>query len=108
MLRLWLERDDLARVRFGPAPSPLGAVVLSTQPLRGTGHGALYDRWRRRTRRALPPHVRALLELVPATGYIPDFLTPVVGGLGLDAELDASRSTPTRWIRADLATAYGK
>ncbi|WP_436493463.1 ArsR/SmtB family transcription factor [Actinokineospora sp. HUAS TT18] len=94
-MRIWLTADDLARTRFGQKLSPLGTVVLSTQALRGAP--PMYDPWRRRVR--VDEAMRPLFDVVPATGHIPDYLTPVVSG-GIEAELDALLSTPRRRIEA--------
>jgi DNA-binding transcriptional ArsR family regulator len=45
-----------------------------------------------------------LAELIPAIGYLPDFLTPLPAELNpsLDRELDVIRATSTDHVRADL------
>jgi len=59
---------------------------------------------RRRDRLHVPAATRPLWQLVPARGWIPDFLTPTVtGSEGGAAELEAIRATPVRQVRADFA-----
>ncbi|MFC6879126.1 MULTISPECIES: ArsR/SmtB family transcription factor [Actinomadura] len=61
----------------------------------------IFDGWRRRVVRRLPRSTRWLLELAPARGTSPDFLTP--GARTLEEGLALIRSTPAERIRAELA-----
>ncbi|MEU1301180.1 ArsR/SmtB family transcription factor [Streptomyces shenzhenensis] len=72
---------------------------------------ALRD-WRRRARSVVGQggpvgSVRMLGALLPARGYFPDFLTPTAAEEGLDAGLEAIRSTPPRRLRAELVQLTG-
>ncbi|SNT58957.1 transcriptional regulator, ArsR family [Actinomadura meyerae] len=95
MLRLWLDYDDLTRVRVTPGLSPVAQTVLSAQAPRS------------RRRPGLTGPSRLLLDLVPPGRWVPDFLTPYTDVPGLEAELDAVASTPVRRIRAELERSCG-
>lgn len=98
---------DLAQTRF--AVSPMWEVVTSFRLLRDAADPPLHRRWAAQVR---PRIVRAGLDrgrlaaLVPARGYLADFLNPTPAGPfpSLDAELDAIRRTPAEQIVHDLET----
>ncbi|GAA4570237.1 ArsR/SmtB family transcription factor [Planotetraspora kaengkrachanensis] len=97
--------DDLALTRF--AVSPMWEVVTSFRLLAmGTAH-PVHRAWIDQVR----PRVAAakldsgcLAELIPASRYLPDFLTPPPDEPAptLDAELAAIRATPADQVLADL------
>ncbi|MFI0485018.1 ArsR/SmtB family transcription factor [Actinomadura sp. 9N215] len=101
MLRLWLDYEDLTRIRIKPGLSPITQTVFGAQALRGPEPVA----WRTRSRLGGPS--RLLLDLVPPGRLLPDFLTPYTGVPGFEGELDAVASTPVRRIRAEMEQAYG-
>ncbi|MFF1450477.1 helix-turn-helix domain-containing protein [Streptomyces sp. NPDC058274] len=75
-----------------------------------TAQGPLeFGPWRRSARARLLADpvagraLRPLRELVPASGYIPDFLTPPVTGDGLSASLERVRGTPRTRLDRDLS-----
>ena len=97
--------DDLALTRF--AVSPMWEVVTSFRLLAAGSAHPVHRAWLDQVR----PRVAAagldsgwLAELVPAAGYLPDFLTPPPGDLAptLGSELTAIRATPTSQVQADL------
>ncbi|MFC8584728.1 DUF5937 family protein [Streptomyces sp. NPDC057217] len=96
---------DLAQTRF--AVSPLWEVVTSFRVLAQRSDSAPHRRWAAQVR---PRIVRAGLDrgrlaaLVPAHGFLADFLNPTPAGPfpTLGAELDAVRRTPTGQVREDL------
>ncbi|MEV0838982.1 helix-turn-helix domain-containing protein [Actinocatenispora sera] len=97
--------DDLARTRF--AVSPMWEVVASYQLLASPARHPLHQPWLDQVR----PRVAAagldagwLAALVPAQGYVPDFLTPLPDDPAptLAAELAAIRATAPRDVRTDL------
>jgi hypothetical protein len=97
--------DDLALTRF--AVSPMWEVVTSFRLLRARSPHPVHRTWLEQVR----PRVAAagldqgwLAELVPAAGYLPDFLTPPPGELSptLATELAAVRATPAAEVRSDL------
>jgi hypothetical protein len=90
MLRLWLDYDDLVRIRITPGLSPIAQTVLSAQALRATGPEPVPGAWRARTRAKLTGPSRLLLDLVPPGRWLPDFLTPYTQVPGLDSELDTA------------------
>ncbi|MFF4241919.1 DUF5937 family protein [Actinomadura geliboluensis] len=95
MLRLWLDYEDLVRVRVTPGLSPVAQTVLGAQALRS------------RRRPGLTGSSRLLLDMVPPGRWVPDFLTPYTDVPGLESELDAVASTPVRRIRAELERSCG-
>ncbi|MFJ3500161.1 DUF5937 family protein [Streptomyces sp. NPDC090135] len=96
---------DLAQTRF--AVSPLWEVVTSFRILAQRSDSAPHQRWAAQVR---PRIVRAGLDrgrlaaLVPAHGYLADFLNPTPDGPfpTLGTELDAVRRTPAGQVREDL------
>ncbi|MFE5512735.1 DUF5937 family protein [Streptomyces sp. NPDC056529] len=96
---------DLAQTRF--AVSPLWEVVTSFRILAQRSDSAPHQRWATQVR---PRIVRAGLDrgrlaaLVPAHGYLADFLNPTPDGPfpTLGAELDAVRRTLAGQVREDL------
>jgi DNA-binding transcriptional ArsR family regulator len=108
MLRIFFTGDDIARVRIRTAPDPLWELVLSIHMLRGQPGDLLFTQWRRRTAATLGdarlgPGGRLLNDLVPTMGYFPDFLNPGAAARGLDAGLEAIRSTPIATLDRELA-----
>jgi DNA-binding transcriptional ArsR family regulator len=107
VLRIIFTSEDLARVRLSAAPDPLWELVLSIHMLRGQPGDLLFTGWRARTGRALGVRRlgasgRLLSDLTPTLGYFPDFLNPAAAIDGLDAGLEAIRSTPIAIIERDL------
>ncbi|MET9728499.1 ArsR/SmtB family transcription factor [Streptomyces zaomyceticus] len=96
---------DLAQTRF--AVSPLWEVVTSYRVLVGRPDSVPHRRWAAQVR---PRIARAGLDrgwlaaLVPAQGYLADFLNPTPSGPfpTLDDELDAIRGTSAEQVRNDL------
>jgi DNA-binding transcriptional ArsR family regulator len=100
MLRIHFTSDDLQNIRVARQPDPLWELMCSVCRLE-TGQGPLeFGHWRRSARQRfsgdsnLGHALRPLRALIPATGYIPDFLTPPVTGGGLSAGLDQLLRTP--------------
>ncbi|MFF8381112.1 DUF5937 family protein [Streptomyces sp. NPDC015661] len=98
---------DLAQTRF--AVSPMWEVVTSYRIVAHHRDSAAHSRWAAQVR---PRIVRAGLDrgwlaaLVPAHGYLADFLNPTPAGPfpTLDAELDALRRSPAADVIDDLDT----
>ncbi|MEW2166808.1 helix-turn-helix domain-containing protein [Streptomyces sp. NPDC007084] len=108
MLRIHFTSQDLQNVRVARQPDPLWELVCSVCRLE-TGQGPLdFGHWRRAARDRLAADalagraLRPLRSLIPAAGYIPDFLTPPVTGGGLPAGLEALRGTPRSRLTQDL------
>lgn len=102
MLRLHFTAEDLATVRLAPDGSPMGEALMSLQMLRGHGPEPRYGWWRHGLRGRLPAAVRPVWDLVPAHGWIPDFLTPYHDEMTTRSYLAAIRATPPRVLAADL------
>lgn len=99
--------DDLALTRF--AVSPVWEVVTSFRLLMAGFAHPVHRTWLDQVR----PRVAAaglnggwLAELIPPSGYLPDFLTPFADEPAptLEAELAVIRATPADHVRADLDT----
>lgn len=106
MLRIHFTSHDLQNIRVARQPDPLWELMCSVCRLE-TGEGPLdFGHWRSSARDRLSRDsvagraLRPLRTLIPASGYIPDFLTPPVTGGDLSAGLDQLRRTPrTRLVR---------
>ncbi|MFC7326288.1 ArsR/SmtB family transcription factor [Marinactinospora rubrisoli] len=82
-------------------------IVLSLYMLAETSDELVFGQWRRRTLAQLPPDARMLLDLVPAMGYSPDFLSPVLGGHDVVDGIDAVLGTPRGRIGDELGLRFG-
>lgn len=103
VLRIHFTYEDLAKVALGEKVPPICETVLSLQTLVGTDQRLRFGPWRAGLGGRAPDTVRRLRDLVPAHGWIPDFLTPVVRGDARDAAaLEAIRHTSPRRIRTEL------
>jgi DNA-binding transcriptional ArsR family regulator len=103
VLRIHFAYEDLAKVALDDRVPPICETVLSLQILTGTDQHLRYGPWRASLEGRASGAVRRLRDLVPAQGWIPDFLTPVVRGDARDAAaLDAIRHTSLRQIRTEL------
>ncbi|MFD8705551.1 DUF5937 family protein [Kitasatospora sp. NPDC059648] len=96
---------DLARMRF--AVAPMWEVGPSLRLLRSGLPHAVHGPWAEQVRprlTALGPAFGLLAELVPPTGYVPDFINPAPAGPAptLAEELAAIRATPAGQVRRDL------
>jgi len=104
MLRIHFTGEDLAKVRLASRPDPLWETVLTLFRFRFRSANPLdLHRWRRDT---LARSERATLELLMGLtpgGYYPDFLTPFEATTGLEAGLDAIRSTPKVRLEAEIS-----
>ena len=108
MLRIHFGWRDLENVRLAQQPDPLWELMCAVCRLQ-TDQGPLeFGHWRRRSTHLLSRDSRAdtalrtLRTFIPATGYIPDFLTPPVTGDHLDAALERVRATPRERLVAEL------
>ncbi|MGW0597689.1 DUF5937 family protein [Streptomyces sp. NPDC002776] len=93
----------MARLRF--AVSPLWEVATSFRLLRAGRPHPAHRPWVEQVRpRVAAAGLERLAELVPADGYVPDFLNPAPPGPdpALAEELAAVRSAPVERIRRTL------
>lgn len=74
MLRLRFEPADRGRVVFDLAWH--AETIGSLQALRRPGGGPFLDRWGQAMRARVPVAAGALLDAVPADGFVPDLFTP--------------------------------
>lgn len=100
--------EDVARTRF--AFSALGEVVRSVRVLRDAAAHAIHVPWIHEAVPALAGlDLQLLLALIPAQGYIPDFLTPAPTSPlpQIEDELDRMRATPIELVRRDVRLLSG-
>jgi hypothetical protein len=100
-MRIIFTERDLAKVRLAGEPHILSEVTFSARALRRRDVSG-FEPWRADTRPRLTPRMRPLLELVPARGWIPDFLEPAPAGR-LHGALDVVRATTAAEVDFDLA-----
>jgi DNA-binding transcriptional ArsR family regulator len=102
MLRVHFTADDLCSVTLISQLPQLAEAVLSLQALRRNDQRLRFGAWRQSLRGNLPAKVRPLLDLVPAHGWIPDFLTSTQDTGSVPDVLEAIRAVPRRQLTADL------
>lgn len=103
MIELELSPADLSRIRF--AFSPVWETVTSLRTLAGSAANGLHGPWLRdvRPRLAAALDLSVLSALVPASGYIPDFLTPApTRRSSFEAGLRDLAETPVEHVAAEL------
>ena len=100
-MRIIFTERDLARVRLADAPHVLSEITFSVRALRRRNVSG-FEPWRSDTRSRLTLHMRPLLDLVPAHGWIPDFLEPAPAGR-LPGALDVVRAVTAAEVAFDLA-----
>jgi DNA-binding transcriptional ArsR family regulator len=94
---------DLGRVRF--AFAPLYELLASFEVLRDRGRQAPYLPWLRAAESALEDVDVSLLDaIIPARGYVPDFIAPPPDGPApeIARELERVRATPPGQVRREL------
>ncbi|MBE1491900.1 transcriptional regulator [Plantactinospora soyae] len=105
MIFLRLEPADLVRVRFADRLHPIGNTILACQALRDPALAAVMPEPASRGE-AVAAATGPLRHLLPAQGFLPDFLTPYHGLESVAAGIEAIRATPRQRIRAELTEAY--
>jgi DNA-binding transcriptional ArsR family regulator len=101
VLRIHFTSDDLTRITLPVhRGATLGEAVLSLQVLRRRDQPLRFGPWRQRLRERLPDEVAPLLRMLPAEGWLPDFLTPPHPSY--PEELEALSGAPKRRIAEDL------
>ncbi|MFD0339552.1 ArsR family transcriptional regulator [Streptomyces sp. NPDC127117] len=104
--------DDVAKVRF--SMSPLGETVYSFRTLASPSRRSQHQPWVDDILGRLKAvDLRPLRAVIPATGYVPDFLTPAPTGTpaSVDVELEMVRATrpahfvdEVAWMLGDTRT----
>ena len=107
MLRIHFSSQDWKRLRVVSKPDPMWEMVLSLYMLGEASDELVFGQWRQRLLSRISPESRVLLDLVPAEGYAPDFLSPIVGGQDPKDGIDAVLNTPRRRIAEDLDRRFG-
>jgi DNA-binding transcriptional ArsR family regulator len=82
-------------------------IVFSLYMLGEASDERVFGHWRRRVLSRIPPETKMLLDLVPPSGYAPDFLSPTVGGSDPKDGIEAVLDTPRRRIAEDLDQRFG-
>jgi DNA-binding transcriptional ArsR family regulator len=100
-VRIIFTERDLARVRLADTPHVLSEITFSVRALRRRDVSG-FEPWRTATRSRLTRRMRPLLDLVPARGWIPDFLEPAPAGR-LPGALDVVRAVTAVEVDFDLA-----
>ncbi|MFC4564604.1 ArsR/SmtB family transcription factor [Nocardiopsis mangrovi] len=107
MLRIHFSPGDWAKTRVVSRPEPMWEIVLSLYMLADPSDELVFGPWRRRVLSRLPPESRMLLDLVPAVGYSPDFLSPLTDGHGLREGIGEVLNAPRRRIGGELDLLFG-
>jgi DNA-binding transcriptional ArsR family regulator len=108
LLRIHFGWRDLENVRIAQQPDPLWELMCAVCRLQTRQGLVEFGYWRRETVQRLSRDRRAahalgtLRTVIPASGYIPDFLTPPVTGGCLEAGLEQLRATPRDRLTAEL------
>ncbi|WP_242895150.1 ArsR/SmtB family transcription factor [Actinomadura litoris] len=77
MLRLKVNIDDVARMRFARAPAPLMEVYAGVRAWKATRRAGRVGAGARRAIDRFPSSARPLLDLIPSTGPGPAFVAPI-------------------------------
>ncbi|WP_234340390.1 winged helix-turn-helix domain-containing protein [Streptomyces sp. TP-A0875] len=99
--RIHFTLEDLARTRVAP-PAPLMELGAAVRSLQDRSHPVRFGAWRRAAYTRLDPAARMVLDLIPAGGWAPTFLTTADSG-GPHELLERVRAVPRSRIREDLA-----
>jgi DNA-binding transcriptional ArsR family regulator len=103
-LRIEFTAQDLARVVIArPAQLPVSEAVMSLQVLLRRDPAARFHTWREAMRNRGPLSGAVLRGLIPARGWVPDFLTPGTQAWPAAGAYDAIRATPRERVRSELA-----
>ncbi|MDO3700685.1 winged helix-turn-helix domain-containing protein [Micromonospora sp. C28SCA-DRY-2] len=102
MLTLHLNASDLSRTVVRSTPSVLLEVAAAGQRVFRPGGPEHLAAWQARTRAALRPGMRPLLDLCRLPHWLPDFLTPTGHATEVTAALDAVAATPAATLDAEL------
>jgi DNA-binding transcriptional ArsR family regulator len=105
VISLRLEPADLVRVRFANRLHPVGTAILASQALRDPALAVVMPQLAGRSE-AVAAATGLLRHLLPARGFLPDFLTPYDGLESVEAGIEAIRATPQQRIRTEIAEAY--
>jgi DNA-binding transcriptional ArsR family regulator len=92
--------DDLARVRFGAAPSPLCEATMGFAEFRYQSRQPVPSSWASRARRVFPAAALPLCDLIPVPGLWPEFLDPAAPDL--DEALEIVSATSRSSLRDQL------
>jgi hypothetical protein len=113
MLYLEFTAADLGRVRVAGALHPLWELILSINSLQAPQLPPRYWSWRSDTLRVgraeeeAKRGLAAAATLVPL-GDFPDFLTPAIAELDIEAHYEAIAAVPKQEMRADLVRTFAR
>ncbi|MFG2006251.1 ArsR/SmtB family transcription factor [Spirillospora sp. NPDC048911] len=102
-MRLFFGLEDLARVRIVATLGPLAETMLALELLGRPVRRALFDPWRRQSRRRLTPDGVELARALAPAGRVSFDLFSLLGRKeSLEEGLDRLAATPHRLLRAEL------
>lgn len=107
MLRIHFSSQDWERLRIVTRPDPMWEMLLSLYMLGEASDEVVFGQWRQRVLHRMPQESRILLDMVPAQGYSPDFLSPCLGGEDPTDGIDAVLNTPRGRIADELDLRFG-
>jgi hypothetical protein len=102
VLKIHFTEKDLARIKIAASADPMWEVVTSAYRLRRPEASRVYGEWRNESRGLIPATGKALMDVIPAYGYCPDFLTPADSGMDIHDSASALARTPEAELRRDL------
>ncbi|MEV5965432.1 helix-turn-helix domain-containing protein [Kribbella sp. NPDC051952] len=103
MITIRLNADDVGRIRF--ALSPVWEAVTSVRALSNNTARSVHGPWLQKVRPIIDgPDLMLLKALIPAYGYIPDFLTPAPPrrSTSLESGLAAISATPHHLVVSEI------
>jgi hypothetical protein len=102
VLKIHFTEKDLARIKIAASAEPMWEVLTSAYRLRRPEAGRVYGQWRNESRSVIPATGKALMDVIPAYGYCPDFLTPADSAQDIHDGASALVRTPEAELRRDL------
>jgi hypothetical protein len=102
VLKIHFTEKDLARIKIAASAEPMWEVLTSAYRLRRPEGGRVYGQWRNESRSVIPATGKALMDVIPAYGYCPDFLTPADSAPDIHDGASALVRTPEAELRRDL------
>ncbi|MFD0686206.1 helix-turn-helix domain-containing protein [Actinomadura fibrosa] len=102
-VRLHFGVDDLARTRIVATLGPLAETMLALGALRSPVRRALFDPWRRHSRRRLAPCGAEISRVLAPPGRLPLDVFSLLGRTGsIEEGLEGLVAAPHRLLRAEL------
>ncbi|MER7667260.1 winged helix-turn-helix domain-containing protein [Kitasatospora sp. NPDC096128] len=93
---------DLARTRIAESVPPLDELSIALRILQDRNQPLRFGAWRREVWTSLAPQARMVLDLTPAHGWSPSFLSPS-GTSSVPELLEQVAATPRTQLRAGIS-----